>query len=283
MSTALNTTATNGTVVIIGLGSDIGRELAARFAADGWSVKGTYRSRKHTLGLAVVEATRCDLSSSASIRDTGDWLRRHCSGWRAVVVAAGTEEPVGPFWDCDPEQWDRGIQINALAPLKLLRALYAVRDAEGKPSVVFFSGSGTNNPAPAYSAYCASKIMLIKMCELLDSESDDTSFVIIGPGIVRTKIHAETLNAGDRAGPNLARMTTFLESSAPGTSHDDIYSCVRWCMRAGKKVVGGRNISLVYDAWREPNGLEQWLMDGADRYKLRRFGNEHRFDHGTRD
>jgi NAD(P)-dependent dehydrogenase (short-subunit alcohol dehydrogenase family) len=40
-------------VVILGVTSDIGRELAQRFTSDGWSVTGTYRSTHH---LPVVSA-----------------------------------------------------------------------------------------------------------------------------------------------------------------------------------------------------------------------------------
>lgn len=267
------------TAIVIGLGSDIGRELAARFASDGWTVKGTYRTSGSVRAPAkAVESTRCDLASAESISAAQSWMREHCRGWRALVIAAGTEEPIGPFWDCDADEWDRGIQVNALAPLRLVRALYPIRDRTGSPSVAFFSGSGTNNAAPAYSAYCASKIMLIKMCELLDAESADTSFFIVGPGIVRTKIHDETLKADTRAGANYRRVADFLGSSSPGTSHDEIYSCIQWCMNAGKEIVGGRNISLVHDAWQDGALLERWLAGDRNRYKLRRFGNEHRID-----
>jgi NAD(P)-dependent dehydrogenase (short-subunit alcohol dehydrogenase family) len=242
-------------------------------------VKGTYRSKEGIRGLpAAIEAVQCDLSSRESVSATQNWMREHCQGWRALVVAAGTEEPIGPFWDCDPDEWDRGIEVNSLGPLRLVRGLYALRDRAGSGAVAFFSGSGTNNAAPAYSAYCVSKIMLIKMCELLDAESADTSFFIIGPGIVRTKIHEETLKANARAGANHRRVIDFLRSSNAGTSHDDIYACVRWCMNAGKKIVGGRNISLVHDAWRDGHAdvLGKWLAGDANRYKLRRFGNEYR-------
>jgi len=267
------------TLIVIGLSSDIGRELALRFAADGWIVKGTYRAESGMRGLPEsIESVHCDLTSRQSVAAAQEWMREHCKGWHALVVAAGTEEPIGQFWECDADAWDRGIEINALAPLRLVRSLYPLRDPAGEPSVAFFSGSGTNNAAPAYSSYCVSKIMLIKMCEQLDAESTDTNFFIIGPGIVRTKIHEETLKADTRAGANHRRVTEFLRSSDAGTSHDDVYSCVRWCMNAGKKVMGGRNISLVYDAWRGNQAplLEKWLVEDASRYKLRRFGNEFR-------
>ena len=259
--------------IIIGLGSDMGRELATRFAAAGWGVKGTH----HRTPPGKFESTPCDLASAASVAAAGRWLGERCRGWNLLVVAAGTEEPVAPFWDCDADEWDLGVRINTLSPLRLVRALYPLR--ERGASVAFFSGSGTNSAAPAYSAYAASKIMLIKMCELLDAESADASFFIIGPGVVRTKIHEQTLKAEARAGANHRRVVEFLRSADPGTSHDDIYSCLRWCMDAGKAAVGGRNISLVHDAWRkEGASLKQWLSGDPSRYKLRRFGNEHRFE-----
>ena len=45
-------------------------------------------------------------------------------------------------------------------------------------------------------------------------------------------------------------------------------------MDSGKNTVGGRNISLVYDAWRNGGkALVGRLEADADLYKLRRFGN----------
>lgn len=266
------------TAIVIGIGSDIGREVAQRFAADGWAIAGTYRTER---GLEPLPATahlvQCDLASKTSVAKASEALASRCEGWEALIIAAGTEEPIGPFWDCDPDEWEQGIEINALAPLRLVRHLYPLRSTTATPNVVFFSGAGTNSAAPAYSSYCVSKILLIKMCELLDAESPDTSFFIVGPGIVRTRIHEQTLKAAGRSGPNYQKVVKFLESSNQGTSHDEIYSCVRWCMKAGKQASGGRNISLVNDAWRGGGAeLARWLETNANAYKLRRFGNDHR-------
>lgn len=263
---------------ILGLSSDIGRELALRYAAAGWTVWGTYRNRSGMAGLpSAVKAVACDLASPASLAAAADDFRRSGLRWDVLVVAAGTEEPIGAFWDCDENAWDLGIEINALAPLRLVRRLHALRNTAGAPAVAFFSGSGTNSAAPAYSAYCASKILLIKMCELLDAESPDTSFFIIGPGIVRTKIHEQTLREPVRSGRNHDKVVDFLASADPGTSHDDIHACINWCATAGKAVVGGRNLALVHDAWREGGEeLARRLRENPDLYKLRRFGNEMR-------
>lgn len=270
--------------VILGLSSDIGRELAMRYVAAHWTVWGTHRETAGSDRLPTgVKAVSCDLTSNGDIAAAVETFRRENLLWDVLIVAAGTEEPIGPFWDCDEEAWDRGIEVNALAPLRFVRRLYPLRNQSGAPGVAFFSGSGTNNAAPAYSAYCASKIMLIKMCELLDAESTDTSFFIIGPGIVRTKIHEQTLREPARSGPNYRKVIEFLQSDNPGTSHDDIHACLNWCLNAGKAVVGGRNIALVHDAWRQGGAaLARQLEQDSDLYKLRRFGNERRILDGDK-
>jgi len=220
----------------------------------------------------------CDFASSGSIEAAVQSLKGKNIRWNLVVVAVGTEEPIGPFLDCNPADWERGVFVNALGPLRLLRGIHEFRDPAGTPSVAFFSGSGTNNAAPAYSAYSASKMLLIKMCELLDAESPDTSFFVIGPGIVRTKIHKQTLDARGRSGINLEKVVTFLGSTDPGTSHEDICSCLLWCVDSGKAVVGGRNIALAHDAWRDGGAsLSAALRSDADLYKMRRHGNNLKF------
>ena len=272
------------TAIIIGISSDIGRELGVRFAADAWMVRGTYRSKSGLAGLpSSARLTQCDLSSRDGITAALDRFRQEGLAWDVLVVAAGTEEPIGTFWECDADAWDESVLVNALAPLRLVRGLYPMRNPAGKPSVAFFSGAGTNSAAPDYSAYCAAKIFLIKMCELLDAESPDTSFFIIGPGMVRTKIHEQTLRAAERGGDNYRKVVDFLNSPNPGISHDEIYACLRWCVDVGKSAMGGRNLSLMHDAWRnEGTALKRELERDQNLYKLRRYGNDLRIANNKR-
>jgi NAD(P)-dependent dehydrogenase (short-subunit alcohol dehydrogenase family) len=268
------------TALILGITSDIGRELAVRLGADGWRVAGTRRTDGSPLGPESRDwdIVPCDFASLASVDKAVRSFHERGLRWGLVVAAVGTERPVGDFFGCNPDEWERGIRVNALAPLRFLREIHELRDRAGSPAVAFFSGSGTNNAAPAYSAYSASKILLVKMCELLDAESADTSFFIIGPGMVRTKIHQQTLEEPEKSGRNYKKVADFLASGDPGTSHDDIYRCLLWCLAAGKAVIGGRNIALVHDEWRDGgSALASALKGDQDLYRLRRFGNQLKF------
>jgi NAD(P)-dependent dehydrogenase (short-subunit alcohol dehydrogenase family) len=268
------------TALILGITSDIGRELAVRLGADGWRIAGTMRKGGSAVGPEGREwdVVPCDFALTGSVDRAVRAFQERGLRWSLVIVAVGTERPVGNFFDCEPDEWERGIHVNALSPLRFLRGIHALREAGDAPCVAFFSGSGTNNAAPAYSAYCASKILLMKMCELLDAECPDTSFFIIGPGMVRTKIHQQTLEAPGKSGGNYKKVADFLASGDPGTSHDDIYGCLLWCRSSGKAVVGGRNIALAHDAWRGGgSSLASALRADQDLYRLRRSGNQLKF------
>lgn len=263
------------TVFVLGVSSDIGRELGKRFQKDGWLVYGTYRRDP---GLRdVFDTTRlfqCDVTDPRSIRRVADACRAVHLRWDVFVGAVGTEEPIGPFFECDFDAWESSVRANALGLLRALHALYPLRAPRRECACVLFAGAGTNNAAVNYSAYCTSKIFLIKMCELLTAENPDLNAVIIGPGVVRTKIHEQTVRAGKRSGPNYEGVVRFVHSDDPGVSHDDIYACVNWCIQAGRSVAGGRNFSLVHDAWRKGGeALGQALLADPDMYRLRRFGN----------
>lgn len=230
--------------IILGIGSDIGCEIAARLCADGWSVVGWHHD---------------------DIPDDAD-------PWDLIVCCYGSLEPIRSFWEGNFADWCRAFDANLFTPLSHLRMLYHVRNPGA--SVCLFSGAGTGGPAPTYSAYAASKAALVKMTELLDNESPDCKFFILGPGITRTKLHEQTLNAGKRAA-NYQRVVEFGMSTDKGTSHDDIYGCLMACVAAPKGVVGGRNICVHLDDWK--NGLldaREELEADQDMLKLRRHGDK---------
>jgi len=140
------------------------------------------------------------------------------------------------------------------------------------PCVLLFAGHGSNDAPANYSAYIVSKIALIKMCELMDAEIPDARFVIIGPGPVLTKIHEPTYAAGERGGPNYHRTMNRVAQNH-WVSMDEVLDCCDWAVDSPRKVISGRNISLVFDVWGTEE-LDTKLIDEPNMYKLRRSGND---------
>lgn len=225
--------------ILLGGNSDIGKELSTRLVADGWTVYPVGR------------------------RDDLPDVR-----WDLVIVTIGQLSPIANFWETNAWAWEQNFVTNCFLPLRMLRYLWPNHNPNA--SVCFFSGAGTSNSAKTYSAYSASKIALFKMAELLDDESPDVKLFILGPGMVRTKIQQQTLEAGGKAA-NYERVKQFMLTGdafhGTGTSHARIFECLKWCMSLPKEVIGGRNC-YVPDQWGEE--MARRMKDHPRLYKLRR-------------
>lgn len=260
------------TVVLLSGNSGVGAALLDFYLADGAQVIATHRAPD---ALATydddprVETLRLDLNDPASLAAAGDALADR--PWDLFVAANGTMEPIGPALEVDAHAWRASIAANALAPVELLQRMRPA--ARENAAVAFMAGGGTNNPFTNYSSYCLSKILLIKLCELLDDEEPDLKTFIIGPGYVKTPIHDQTLRAGARAGANREKTLAFLDGG-DGTPLRDVYDCIEWCAAQPRDVIGGRNVSVVHDPWRDGGAaLAAALRADPDMFKLRRAGN----------
>ena len=263
--------------IIISVSSDIGTELARRWAKRGWDICGTYRKKNYSteeLYKLGVKLVHCDLIDTVSVKDACLEIRNFYTPWDYLILAAGSLEPVGAFVDCAFDEWAESIRVNFTSQLRIVQELIPIANHGNKigPLVLFFAGGGTNSATENYSAYTISKIGLVKMCELLDAEIPDTRFAILGPGWVKTKIHEETLRAGERAGSNYQRTIQKLASEEL-VSMNRVLDFCDWAVNAPREVIGGRNFSVVHDPW-ATDELAKWLIKNTDAYKLRRLGND---------
>ena len=263
------------TVFILSVSSDIGMNLMDKYLSEGANVIGTYRNKQFFQNFKKnpnVKLLEVDLENSNHLHRASNYFSENNINWDLMILSNGTMEPIGSFMDLDDDKWETSIISNAIMPCRILKSLYPYRSKNHIPSVCFFAGGGTNGTFTNYSSYCLSKIFLIKMCELLDDEVSDLKTFILGPGYTKTKIHNETINANNKAGLNLEKTLNFFDTE--GTSMDDIYNSIEWCVKNSKKSIGGRNFSIVHDNWKDnTDDLINRLENDNNLYKLRRLGN----------
>jgi NAD(P)-dependent dehydrogenase (short-subunit alcohol dehydrogenase family) len=264
-------------VFIAAISSDIGRALAHMYLADGWNVVGTYRddggldSLRRQPGVQLI---KCDISQRDDLLNLAAELDRAGFRWDLFVSAVGRLSPIGPFLSGDRDVWLESLSTNGPAQLALLHAIAPHRRAAPLAKVAFLVGGAISRSFPNYSAYSLGKLQLVKFCELIHDEAPDMHAVAVGTGWVATKIHAQTLEAAALAGENFERTRDFLEREETGTSIADIKAALDWCFAQPRSVTGGRNFSVVHDAWRDGGAaLANALARDADGFKLRRHGN----------
>lgn len=220
--------------IILGSKSDIAKQLQPMLESDGWTVEGWAR---------------------------GEWPAVGYNRWRLMLIALGRVAPVGPWWGQKDADWEEAIESNVLLPIRLLRWLWPLH--EPGASVCFMAGANPNRPMENYSAYSVGKMALLKACEHLDLETPDCKFFALAPGVVLTKIHQATVEAG----VHNARLEQARAEG--GTPIAKIYECLKWCVVQPKEVIGGRNI-CVSDDWTPGSGLARMLQGHPNAFKLRR-------------
>jgi len=265
----------NKAVFLSAITSDIGIALAERYARDGYTVVGTYRAKEllpQLESLPQCHLFYCDLSNRQTVDDSIAQFAALDMPWETFISCAAWPPPLRGFFQSDFDEWNRSLHVNAIEQLRVLHAVYSLRDQSVVPNVVFFAGPGTNSGVKNFSALTVSKLMLIKACELLHAENDDLNVFIVGPGWTRTKTHTEILS-DPFVSPEKRQETLEFLRSGSGTSMDDIYACIRWLSEVGRPVAGGRNFSIVHDYWGSEELAEELAAD-PNMYKLRRHRND---------
>ncbi len=263
-------------IIIFGINADIGFNLAKLYSKQNYNIIGSFRCENNSLKILKkynnVKLIKCDFSTKKNLKAFVKEVDKTQFQWDEIFSSIGSTKPIGKFFNLEFSGWKKSIDLNFIKQMELIHMLYDFRNQSSVVNINLMAGGGTNSVFKNYSAYCISKICLIKMCELIDDENPDIKIQIIGPGFVKTKIHNETLDAGMSAGTNLKKVQNFLNSSENGTKFEDIFNCIQWLNKSEKKITSGRNFSVVHDNWGDDKLINQ-LRNDKNMYKLRRFRN----------
>lgn len=258
------------TTLVIGINSGIGIALAKKLTSENHTIHGTTRNEESVQRSQSPNLLHyLDLNERGTI-ETFTEKMQDLMEWDNLIFCPATMEPIGPFKDIDIMQWANSFDLNFTNQIYLLRKLLISRNKK-KARVLFFAGGGTNSSPKNYTCYTISKIALIKTVEMLDNEMDDVIFTIVGPGWLKTKIHAQSLN------PSLKNLASYKETKRrldedDFGNMDSVIDSIMWILNQHKAVVGGRNFSSVHDPWGSQE-LEIMLKKNPDAYKLRRHSN----------
>jgi NAD(P)-dependent dehydrogenase (short-subunit alcohol dehydrogenase family) len=185
------------TALITGASRGLGRVVATRLAAEGWSVWATMRdpAARGSLDAAVadlgatVEVAALDVSDPGSIaRGVAEVLQRTGGRLDAVIANAGISA-VGAFEETSPEVMRAIMETNYFGAIETVRAaLPALRACRGR--IILMSSDSGLCGTPALSGYTASKYALEGWGESLAHEVRPlgVSVSMIEPGAFRTDI-----------------------------------------------------------------------------------------------
>ncbi|GAB3023095.1 dehydrogenase [Mycobacterium bourgelatii] len=194
--------------MITGPTSGIGAGYARRYARDGYDLvlvaRDAGRLEELAGELAVhggnVEVLSADLAQAA---DRDKVCDRLAEGVRVLVNNAGFGTS-GEFWESDPAQLQKQLDVNVTAVMHLTRAALPPMLEAGAGTVINIASVAGLLPGRG-STYSASKAWVISFTEGLSSSLQGTGVGVhaICPGYVHTEFHS-------RAGIDMTSVPSFM-------------------------------------------------------------------------
>jgi 3-oxoacyl-[acyl-carrier protein] reductase len=266
-------------ILVTGGSMGIGLESARVCLAAGANVMICAR------GASALADAAADLASSAAsdriatctvdVGDEGDvdalfdaFAERfgRCDG---VIHAAGIYGPIGPITDVEPDAWWDALRINLFGTFLVARAGAKRMQASGGGRIALFSGGGASTPFPNYTAYASSKVAVVRFAETIAQElGPEIEVNCIAPGFVATRLHEQTLAAGERsAGAFLQKTQASLASGAVSATVGA--EAAAFLVSDAARGITGKFVAAPYDDYRSwPERLD--ALRDSDLFTLRR-------------
>jgi len=221
-------------------------------------------------GFSGIEAKIADIACEAQIDDVLRTAIINFGGLDGVIHCAGIYGPIGAATEVDPSLWFDAIRVNLFGTFLVARQSCQFLKANGGGRIVLFSGGGAASPFPNYTAYACGKVAVVRFAETLAQEMQPFNIEVncVAPGFVITRLHEETLAAGERAGK------AFLENTQRQIESGGVPASVgaraaAFLLSDAAKGITGKFIAAPYDGWTDwPKHIEE--LRETDIFTLRR-------------
>ncbi|WP_417877284.1 SDR family oxidoreductase [Vibrio sp.] len=193
----------SSTVFITGANRGIGLSLTKLYLDNGWQVHATTRNLANSDEL--VSLSNQHFSLTLHELDVTNYkqvaqLAKNLPAIDLLINNAGYYGPKGyGFGNTDVDEWRKVLEINTIAPLKLVETLYPLLQQGQMKKIACISskvGSMTENTSGGGYIYRSSKAALNSVVKSLSNDLTDRGFTVLAlhPGWVRTAMGGPNAN-----------------------------------------------------------------------------------------
>jgi NAD(P)-dependent dehydrogenase (short-subunit alcohol dehydrogenase family) len=179
--------------VVTGAGSGIGEAVARRFAAEGAGVACVDIDAAAAAATAEDIATAggharsyaCDVGDSDAVEDALGRIEADFAAPLSILHAnAGIEGPIIPFWDIEPDDWDRVFAVNVRGPFLCAKHAVPSMRRKGRGSIVLTGSNSSFIAFPGWAAYTASKgaVLMLAKSLAIDLAPENIRVNVVCPG-----------------------------------------------------------------------------------------------------
>jgi NAD(P)-dependent dehydrogenase (short-subunit alcohol dehydrogenase family) len=213
------------TVVLTGAAGNLGRAVAAAFAAAGDNLvlldvkRGTLQDSDRQLFIAT------ELLDAASVQAAVDKALQRCKRIDVLCNIAGAFRMGSPVHETSDEDWNFLIDVNVRTLLHASRAVVPVMLAAGGGKIVNVGAFAAQKGVAQMGAYVAAKSAVIRLTETMAAELREKNINVncVLPTIIDTPENRKAMPKADPkrwvAPAALANVIVFLASDAARAIH----------------------------------------------------------------
>ena len=204
-ATDLSVDLSGQVAIVTGGGSGLGRTIAQRLAAAGAGVAVVARTAEQLdETVALVEeaggrglAVPADVTDDAAVARTLQTVESAFGPVTLLVNNASIAGPVGPFWETDPSEWWRTLEINLRGTSICCRAVLPGLVERRHGRIVNMTSNAGVYRWPYLSAYSISKTAVIKLTEnvAVEAKKHGVRLFSLDPGMLRVGMTQSLLEA----------------------------------------------------------------------------------------
>jgi NAD(P)-dependent dehydrogenase (short-subunit alcohol dehydrogenase family) len=266
--------------LVTGGGRGLGQAIALGLAERGAHVVAVARSTDHlaeTERLAdglpgSVVGLACDVADRDAVSELGRSVRERLGPPTILVNAAGIFGPIALVQDADPEEWQRTILVDAVAPFFLVHAFLAGMLEVGWGRIVNVSSAAAlHPPGPINSAYGTAKAALNQFTRHLAAEIAGSGVTanVIHPGDVKTAMWAdirERVAGLGAVAENYVAWADWVEATGGDPPEKAVALVLHLTSEAGGAINGqfcwiDDPLQAPVPSWEPPGESRPWMAD----------------------
>lgn len=192
-------------VAVFGAANGIGRAIAQGFAAEGCRVHGFDRDPNPRPLQAAGDISTGDVTAFDQVKAFAEGIGE--VNHVVFSAGAGSGKFGFPFWNLDPADWTRVLEINLIGAVNVAHAFAPKLIKRGRGTMLFLvsvAGQIGSQTDPPYSAAKAGLINFMQ-CAAKDLAPHGVRANALSPGMVRTDLNEAVWAAGQKGLPESAR------------------------------------------------------------------------------
>ena len=193
-----------------------------------------------------------DVSNPKAVKKLAEKMKAESQYLDGLVNCAGIYGPIGRSDKIDPIEFTHAININLLGTFYMCHYFLPIIRRKTRGKIINFSGGGAAGPFPNFTSYAVSKVGVVRLSENLAYEfkKDKIDINSIAPGFVVTRLHQDTIEAGEKAGVDFLN-NTLNQIKTGGVPAEKAAKLTLYLLSPDSDGITGKFISAPWDPWEE--------------------------------